>query len=146
VPAMHRYTAWQMMTTMMVTALRLQQHAADDTHSWHSDVEISWHELYGYTSNSSLREDTDVSSMIALTTLKNVCQTGECNWKANAIKRTLRKRLHDAVEQLTTQNIHDYLQSKHAAYAQRILLRFTEAAFAVWLPHGEKSPTCANLH
>ena len=46
------------------STLRAQQHTADDTHSWHSDVEISSHELFGYTSNSSLSEDTDVSSII----------------------------------------------------------------------------------
>jgi len=185
------------------SALKLQQHTADDTHSWHSDVEITWHKLFGYTSDSSLREDTYVSSIITGYTAylssvhgglkawpemygtavkhilnavgntiehltkkmwrasmlqkwrtrflarhlgtncdhystfvailsmfclliqiqlfrsklykiwplwQNVCQTAECHWKENAIKRTLRKRLHDAVEQLTTQNIHDYLQ------------------------------------
>jgi len=50
--------------TVMLEHLRLQQHAADDTDSWHSDVERSSHELFGYTSDSSLPEDTDVSSII----------------------------------------------------------------------------------
>jgi len=47
--------------------LRLQPHAADDTDSWHSDVERSSHELFDYTSDNSMPEDTqdtDVSSII----------------------------------------------------------------------------------
>ena len=56
-----------MTMTVMLEHLRLQQHAADDTDSWHSDVETSSHELFGYTSDNSLPEDTqdtDVGSII----------------------------------------------------------------------------------
>ena len=68
---------------------------------------------------------------------------GKCNTEDTE------KRLHDAVEQLTTQNIR--LPSvRSCSICTTCFVEIDWSCICtnqyVWLPHGEKSLTCANVH
>ena len=75
------------------------------------------------------------NSTVSIKIIQNLTTLKEClpNWRTSlngkCNKEDSAKRLHDDdVEQFTPQNIHDYLKSDHAAYAERVLFRFTDTA------------------
>ena len=59
-----------------------------------------------------------------LTTLKKCLPNWRTSVKGKCNKEDILKRLDDAVEQPRPQDSHNYLNSDHAAYAQRVLSRF----------------------
>ena len=74
--------------------------------------------------------DVSINIVQNLTTLKKCLPNWRTSLKGKCNKEDIEKRLDDAVEQLTPQNIQNYLQSDHAAYAERVLHRCNDSAFA----------------